>query len=278
LESPGIDYEYQTLDTSLGATILIVTGKPENPPIIIVHGSNDCAPIALETWPKLSKAYRVFAVDVLAQPNKSAETRLSMQDGAYGKWMNEIIRQLNLAEVTLAGFSFSGLVILKTLELDESKIKQVYLSAPAYIVNGNPLRLLLQVFLPMKRFMKSHRQELVEKFLSSVFTTPDPFALAYLSKVFLEFTMDFTPVPVIDARRARNITTPITIFAAQGDLIFPGKKMLKRAARISPPKAKYPGSRRQTRAQRNNGQKDDFQNAYKFRLQRTKRSCLYWRA
>lgn len=234
LESLNIDYAYQTVNTSFGATNLIVTGNPENPPLIIVHGSNGCAPIALETWPNLAKAYQVFAVDVLAQPNKSTETRLSMQDDAYGKWMNEIIHQLNLEAVTMAGFSFGRLVILKTLEFDESKIKEVYLSSPAYIVNGNPLQLLLRVFLPMKRFMKSQRPELVEKFLSSVFTAPDPFALAYLSKVFLEFEMDFTPVPVIDTRKAKRISTPITIFAAQNDLMFPGKKMLKRASRIFP--------------------------------------------
>ena len=46
--------------------------------------------------------------------------------------------------------------------------------------------------------------------------------------------MDFTPVPVIDAKKAREITTPITIFAAQNDILFPGNKMIKRAPKIIP--------------------------------------------
>ena len=41
--------------------------------------------------------------------------------------------------------------------------------------------------------------------------------------------MDFTPVPVISKKEAQKITTPITILAANKDLMFPGKKMLKRA-------------------------------------------------
>lgn len=234
LESLNIEYEHKTISTSFGNTNIIVTGALENPPIIIVHGSNGCAPIALETYPNLSKRFRVYAVDVLAQPNKSAETRLSMKDDSYGKWMNEIIHELNIDSVTMAGFSFGGLVILKTLEYDESKIKEVYLSAPAYIVNGNPLKTLFKVFIPMKRFMKTKRTRHAEKLLSNLFTEQDEFALKFLQKVIPEFEMDFTPVPVIDSKKAKNITTPITIFAAKEDVLFPGKKMIKRASKIFP--------------------------------------------
>ena len=126
LDSLTIDYEYLEVDTTFGKTNIIAAGDPANPPIIIVHGSNGCAPIALETYTNLHKQFRVFAVDVLAQPNKSAETRLSMKDDSYGKWINEIIAELKIESVAMAGFSFGGLIILKTLEHDESKISEVY--------------------------------------------------------------------------------------------------------------------------------------------------------
>ncbi|MAL18726.1 MAG: alpha/beta hydrolase [Balneola sp.] len=234
LESLNIEYEYLTVQSSFGKTNIIATGDPANPPIILVHGSNGCAPIALETYANLHKTFRVYAVDVLAQPNKSADTRLSMKDESYGKWMNEIIADLKIESVTMAGFSFGGLIILKTLEHDEAMIKEVYLSAPAYIVNGNPLKAIFKVFIPMKRYMKTKKVKYVEKFLSHLFTDRDEFAIEFLSKVFLEFEMDFTPVPVIDAKAAKEITTPITIFAAEKDILFPGNKMIKRAAKIFP--------------------------------------------
>ena len=232
LESLNLDFEYLTVQTSFGKTNIIATGDPANQPIIIVHGSNGCAPIALETYPNLHKSFRVYAVDVLAQPNKSAETRLSMKDNSYGRWMNEIIDDLKIESVIMAGFSFGGLIILKTLEHNEAKIKEVYLSAPAYIVNGNPLKAIFKVFIPMKRYMKTKKVKYVERFLSHLFTDRDEFAIEFLSKVFLEFEMDFTPVPVIDAKKAKEITTPITLFAAQNDILFPGNKMIKRAAKI----------------------------------------------
>ncbi|MEO9476246.1 MAG: alpha/beta hydrolase [Cyclobacteriaceae bacterium] len=234
LEELKIDYDYVKVKTSFGTTNIIATGDPANPPIIIVHGSNGCAPIALETYANLHKKFRIFAVDVLAQPNKSAENRLSMKDDSYGKWMNEIIDDLKIDSVTMAGFSFGGLIILKTLEHDEARIREVYLSAPAYIVNGNPFKALFKVFIPMKRYMKTKKVKYVEKFLSHLFTARDEFAIAFLSKVFLAFEMDFTPVPVIDAKKAGKITTPIHLFASQDDILFPGKKMIKRAVKIFP--------------------------------------------
>jgi len=234
LDELNIKYEYLKIDSTFGKTNIIVTGKSSNPSIILIHGSNGCAPIALETYPNLSNNFRVYAIDVLAQPNKSAGTRLNMKDDSYGKWINEIIDSLKIENVIMAGFSFGGLVILKTLEFNESKIKEVYLSAPAYIVNGNPLKALFKIFIPMKRFMKTEKVKYVEKFLSEVFTERDEFAVKYLSKVFLHFKMDFTPVPVINKIKANSIKTPITLFAGKNDILFPGNKMIKRAKKIFP--------------------------------------------
>jgi pimeloyl-ACP methyl ester carboxylesterase len=232
LSELNIDYQYKIIDSSFGKTNIIITGSSSNPPLLIIHGSNGCAPISLETYPSLSTHFQVFAIDVLAQPNKSAETRLSMTDDSYGKWINEILESLNLDNVILVGFSFGGLVILKTLINNEDRIKEVYLSAPAYIVNGNPLKALFKVFIPMKRYMITRKIKFVEKFLSEVFTDRDEFAIKYLSKVFLNFNMDFTPVPVISKAEAKEINTPITLIAAKMDILFPGEKMLKRASKI----------------------------------------------
>ena len=231
-----LDIEYQSIyvETSFGPTHLLVTGDSSNPPLLLIHGSNACAPIALECYPRLSSQYQVFAVDVLAQPNKSAETRLSMKDDSYSKWTNEIIDQLGINNVVLAGFSLGGLVILKTLSYNSDKIKEAFLASPAYIVNGNPLIALLKIFIPMRRYMKTKKMKYIEKFLAELFTDRDPFAIQFLAKVFLHFDMDFTPVPVLTKKEAVRIKTPITLIAAKKDTIFPGDKMIKRAKKLLP--------------------------------------------
>ncbi|WP_339666511.1 alpha/beta hydrolase [Maribacter arcticus] len=230
----NINYQYQDVETSFGTTNVIIVGDASKPPILIVHGSNGCAPIALETYSGLEAHFQVFAVDVIAQPNKSAETRLSMKNDDYGKWLHEVIDHLKLKNVTLAGFSFGGLVILKALEFKDANIKEVFLTAPAYLVNGNPLKALFKVFIPMKRYIKTKKVTYVERFLNELFTEKDAFAIEFLSKVFLHFKMDFSPVPIIKTQAAKAIKTSITLIAAKNDLMFPGEKMIKRANKIFP--------------------------------------------
>lgn len=234
LNSLNINYQYQTVATSFGNTNIIVCGKDIHPPIILLHGSNACAPIALETYQKLIPHFKVYAIDILAQPNKSDEIRLSMKDDSYGKWMHEIIDHLQIDNITIAGFSFGGLVSLKTLEYRETNIRNIYLSAPAYIVNGNPLKALFKIFIPMKKFIRNQNKKYLERFLKEIFSEKDPFALEFMSKVLPNFTMDFTPVPTIPKQRANSIKTPIVLFAAENDLMFPGKKMIQRAIKIFP--------------------------------------------
>lgn len=234
LDELNIDYHYKEVMTQFGKTNIVVTGDAGNPPLVLVHGSNGCAPIGLEIFPRLAQKYQVFAVDVIAQPNRSLETRPSMKDNSYGKWMNEVIEKMNLTGVTIVGFSFGGLIIWRTLVENESRIKEAFLICPAGIVNGNPLKAIFNVFIPMKRYMWTKETKFVERFLSALFTERDEFAVKFLSKVFLDFKMDFSPIPTIKENEAKKITIPLTIIGADDDLIFPGEKLLKRAKSIFP--------------------------------------------
>lgn len=234
LDELAIDYRFESVSTTFGDTNVIVTGDASNPPLVLIHGSNGCAPIALDIYPNLRKRYQVFAVDVIAQPNRSSETRPSMNDDSYGRWMNEVLEKLDLQEVTMVGFSFGGFVIFKQLAFDESRIKKAFLICPVGIVNGNPLKLIWNVFIPMKRYMSNGKEKHLNDFLNATFSVPDPFAKKMLPEVLKHFEMDFSPLPTFSKADAAKIKTPLTIVGAEKDLMFPGKKLLKRAQQIFP--------------------------------------------
>lgn len=229
-----IEYSDKIVETTFGATNVIITGDIKNPPLVLIHGTGGCAPQILDSFPNISSKYCVYAIDVLAQPNKSAENRLDMKSLDYGKWLIEIIKKLKLTEVTLVGFSFGGFISLKTLEFNERYIKKVFLIAPVYIVNGNPFLGLFKMFMPLKKFIKTNDKQYIKKVMDVLFSEYDDFAFAYMSTTFQNCNMDFSPLPIISKKSAKNITTPITIIAAEKDIMFPGRKMIKRAKRIFP--------------------------------------------
>ncbi|WP_040281652.1 alpha/beta fold hydrolase [Psychroserpens damuponensis] len=234
LQNLNITYTEEIAETQFGNTNVIVTGDTELPPLVLIHGTGGCAPLMLESFSGLTKNYCVYAVDVLAQPNKSDEKRLQMKTLDYGQWLLEVIIKLGLTNVTLVGFSFGGLISLKALEFSQIQIKEVFLIAPVYIVNGNPLLGFFKLFLPLKKFIKTNNQQYIKKVMNVLFTEYDDFALTFMSTTFQHCNMDFSPLPIISKKNAQNINTPITIFAAEKDLMFPGGKMIKRSKRIFP--------------------------------------------
>ncbi len=234
LNQLAVSYEFRTIETSFGDTNVIITGNPSSRPLVLLHGSNGCAPVAIEACIELVDYFRIYAVDVVGQPNMSAESRPDMNGDAYGQWMYEVLSCLHVRDAILAGFSFGGFVCLKTLAFDEKHIARAFLMMPAGIVNGNPFEAIRKVFLPMKMYMWKKKAKYVDRFLSALFTENDKFAKAFLAEVFLHFKMDFTQVPLIKKENAAKIKTPLHLITASDDLFFPGPKMLKRASAIFP--------------------------------------------
>lgn len=234
LEELNIAYEYSSVETSFGQTNLIITGSKNNPPMFLIHGSNGCAPVAIEALRELTDHYRIYAVDVVGQPNKSEACRPNLKDNSYGEWVYEILSRLNLKDVTLVGISFGGFICWKTLVFDESRISKAFLIVPAGIVNGNPFKAIAKVFIPMKLYKRTKNEKYVRSFLNALFTEEDTFALKFLSIIFLHFEMDFSPIPTISAKDALKISTPINFIGSVNDIFFPGKKMMKRVKKIFP--------------------------------------------
>lgn len=234
LEELPMAYEMLRVETSFGNTNIILTGEEGKPPLVLLHGSNACAPIALEAMVGLLDEFRVYAIDVVGQPNLSSEIRPSMENEEYGQWMFEILTRLSLWEVTLVGISFGGFISWKTLVFDERRIAKTVLIVPAGIVNGKSLIMLWQVYLPIILYKRNKKKKHVNRFLSRLFTEPNSFAFAFLSKVLLHFEMDFSRIPLIKAEEARQIKSPLVIIGAEKDILFPGKRLLKRAEQIFP--------------------------------------------
>lgn len=234
LEGLTMGYSTQKVLTTFGETNIIISGNPSNPPLILLHGANASAPVALDEMKGLAATFRVYAVDIIGQPNLSAETRPSMKTEAYGQWLNEVITQLSLVQVFLIGVSFGGFVCLKTLIQDQSKIKKAFLIVPVGIINAKPWGGLFGLFLPLQLFMFTKKETFLRTFLNALFTENDSYAFKSLSRILLYFKQDFTLIPLISDEEGRKITVPLYVVAGTDDKFFPGKQMLDRAAKIFP--------------------------------------------
>ncbi|MCG6186205.1 alpha/beta fold hydrolase [Maribellus maritimus] len=232
LDELPIRYEFMQIETSYGDTNIVITGPKGEQPLVLLHDSNSCAPAAIETMIDLTQNFRIYAVDIPGQPNLSEEFRLNMNDNSYGKWMYEILSRLGVKNAFLVGISFGGFVVWQTLIFEEKRIAKAFLISPSGIIKGNPLKIFFKVFRPVKRYKKQKKIKYLEQFSGEQFSEKRDFAETFLSNLFLHYTMDFSPIPLISKNKAQRIKTPIHIFTAENDLLFPGKKIIKRAKKI----------------------------------------------
>lgn len=235
----GLPFKEFFVDTNYGKTNVLIYGNAKKTPLFLVHGLNSAAPFAIDNVSFLLKKYQIFAIDVLGQPNKSDFVRLNKKDASYGKWLLEIISFFKVDELTLCGFSFGAFPILKSLLIDETKVKEVFLISPAGIVNGNLWKTIFTFLMPMKKFQKTKKEVYLVKFSLSIYDEMDVVKKDFISEVTLNFKMDFSITPNFTSTELSTLKTPITIIASKNDFFVPALKLKRKCVKNITPLKKF---------------------------------------
>lgn len=234
LDSLSISYELITIETSFGDTNIITTGHKKDPPMVLLHGINSNAPLALSSLKVLLPKFAIYAIDIVGHPNLSERSFPNMQDNSFGQWIYEILGRLNIWNATLVGFSFGGFVAWKTLLFDSKRFTKAFLIMPAGIVRGRLFHIILRLCMSIKIYQWSNQIIFLKYFLSVLYTKPTLYLQELLPNVFANYKITFGKTPLIRAAQAQKINTPINIVAARRDVLFPGIRLLKRAQSIFP--------------------------------------------
>ncbi len=96
------------IDTCLGTTVVFECGHNSLPPVLLLHGSGSNS----SAWTGEISLYRnrfhLFAADIPGDPGLSSEHRGDLSGADYIEWVTEILDNLKLSRVSLAGVSLGG--------------------------------------------------------------------------------------------------------------------------------------------------------------------------
>lgn len=87
--------------TRHGDTFVVGAGPSQAPPVVLLHGAGFNSAAWTGDIPTWSTSRRVFAVDVIGEPGRSAPSRPSFDTDAYAVWIDDVMDHL---EVDVAGF------------------------------------------------------------------------------------------------------------------------------------------------------------------------------
>lgn len=105
----------QMLDipTRHGNTFVVASGSPAAPALVQLHGSSTNSAMWSGDVSTYSRHYRVYTVDTLGEPGKSAPSRPSLAGPAYAEWLEDVFNALNIQKAVLMGYSQGGWMALK---------------------------------------------------------------------------------------------------------------------------------------------------------------------
>lgn len=226
--------ESQTLTTSFGKTHLLITGPPEAPPLLLLHGALAGAPQVLGEISSLPSRYRVYAVDIPGQSVASEHRHLDVKTDQYAQWLNEVLQALALPPLPVLAVSWGGFVALNLAQHFPERILALLLITPAGIVQGSAWQGLTKMYLPLWAHRLLPGLVSPNQALSGLFSEQDPIWSPFVLDAMKNMRMNFAIPPLVQPQDFENFLAPVYLFAADLDYSFPGHALLARAKEIFP--------------------------------------------
>lgn len=127
-------HETQMVPTRYGDTFVVVAGQPGAPPLVLLHGAGSNSAVWAGDAAAFAPHCRVYAVDLVGEPGKSAPTRPPWEGPAFAEWLADVLDGLGLEKVTLLGISQGGWTALKFATTWPERVDRLILLAPGGVV------------------------------------------------------------------------------------------------------------------------------------------------
>lgn len=130
---PG-DYQTQIVPTRHGNTFVISSGDPTAPPLVLLHGACSNALAWIGDAPVYSPHFRVYAIDTIGEPGRSAHNRPAWNSPGYAEWLEDVLDGLGIQRAALLGISQGGWTALKFATTCPERVEKLVLLAPGGVM------------------------------------------------------------------------------------------------------------------------------------------------
>lgn len=136
-----LPYEEHDVTTRFGHTHVIVSGRSDGPPVVLLHPAGGGAVIWYRNVGALGERFRTYSVDTIGEPNKSVLTRPihhRSQSREFAEWMQDLFGGLEIPVASVVGNSFGGFVAATTAIQRPHLVRKLVLISPAATLAAIP--------------------------------------------------------------------------------------------------------------------------------------------
>jgi pimeloyl-ACP methyl ester carboxylesterase len=129
-----VSYQTLTIPTRHGETFVIVSGEESAPALVLLHGAGSNSAIWAADFGEYSRQYRVYAVDLLGEPGRSAANRPPWDSLAYAEWLEDVFDVLKIKTGILMGISQGRWTALKFSVHKPERVEKLVLLTPGGVI------------------------------------------------------------------------------------------------------------------------------------------------
>lgn len=236
LERWPVPFDRLRIPTSSGETFVVASGPADAPAVVLLHGSGANASTwagDVATW---SSAFRVYAVDMLGEPGRSAEVRLPLENDATAKWMDEVLDGLGrdglgLDSVGLVGMSLGGWAALDYTIRRPERIRSLAVLCPGGI--GRQTYSWVPAALLLGAFGTRGRRSTV-RLVTGLSGSSMKDVLDDVTLTFSHFEPRTEKLPIFSDVALQSISIPVLVIVGERDRMMKSSETAERVARCIP--------------------------------------------
>ena len=222
--------ESRRVETRHGATHVLACGDPAAPPLVLLHGANSNALSWAGDVAEYLQHFRIYAVDVIGEPGRSAPARLPYAGHAYAEWLSDVLDALPASRAALVGLSQGGWLALKFASAYPERVTRLVLLAPGGVV---PTRLsFILRAIPLSLLGRRGAEAINRITFGDMSVHPD--AVAFMDAIMTHFRPRIDPEVLFTDEELRRLCMPILLIAGLRDALRPAGKTAARLQAVLP--------------------------------------------
>lgn len=219
-------FTHHVVSTEFGDTFVIESGNPADTPVVLLHGSASNAAMWLADAAVLGQMHRVFAVDIIGEPGKSAETRPRMSSGCYARWLRQVLDELSINKTAIAGNSMGGWIALDFAIKSPERVSALVLLATSGLY---PFRRTFALKMLKSRLFPSSSN--LNQSVTGSAAIPEG-VLKYLDLIHREFIPRPLHAPAFSRNELKRLNMPLLYIGGENDKLLNTQRSAARLKRF----------------------------------------------
>jgi pimeloyl-ACP methyl ester carboxylesterase len=229
-EASAFPHSRRIVETAIGSTHVIEAGKADKPPLLLLHGTASNSATWLADIPLWSRHFRVIAADILGEPGKSEDRRLTLASEESSVWLGSLLDALGLTHVRIVGMSLGGWMGLHFATRFPQRVEALSL----IVASGLAPQKLSFIFIALPLAMLGNwGRGQINKLVCAGAEIPAE-AEEFMRRVGRHFRPLLEPVPVFSDEELVRLQMPVQFFAGAKDMLIRSKASTQRLEKLLP--------------------------------------------